>query len=742
MMSNFGGKSRTAITVTTTLVLVAVLALAIASMGLLLSAHPLTRSASAATDNYLVDEIFPKPTNVQHLYNAITGKTNATYADVVSAATQVTNSAQIRSYNNGNDIKVTFGGQVWDVVYLSTTNDNRPILTLWLSNAFTTSKWNTYLADGNTNYPSDLYGTSYIRALLNNGGTYATSGTKLDGIYAPKANYALQEFLPDGKYGDLVVTPSYVAWQEGNGVKSNRSNTFYGIDAVYQYEQRNYAKYRANGDAWKNDNLWLPSTYYETFAARRNGTHYIGSNIWEVSNNQLKYNNTIWGRDGDHYLEDGVLRGRYNITNVALSDNSADDLVTAVYSVRPALHLDLAALNRKVTTDLPDITVDYDGINHQIANMIPQPEWYTDTTKITYTKGGQSVTEIKDAGEYNAKIELGVHVYDFKITITPREITYNGELSVVEKTYDATTRATVTGATTLNDLIENDDVQLSINANFLTKDVGTNKTVVATITLKGKDAANYTLTNGGSKELKGNINVCTVVVNGIKAKDKEYDNTNKATLDLTTCYLSLTGDMINDDVTVAATGTFRQVTIGENLMIDLLVGLDGADAHNYTIGGNTQLIAYGSIKPRVIAVKINKVRSAINAELAELTATIQTGSLATGDTLNEVITLSTDADYAVLGEYTITGECINENYTVTFINDGIYEVYDPALEPEPEPATAATEDSNLWLVIFCAGGVTAILLILIILIAIIKHQRRLAKEKARQQKSATKDKKD
>ena len=712
-----------------------VLALAIASTGSLVSARPLTRSASATNDNYLVDEIFPKPANVQHLYNAITGKTNATYADVMSAATQITNAANIRSYNDGNDIKVTFGGYVWDVVYLSTTNDNRPILTLWLQDPLLDkSQWNKWsLNDANVTYPCNMYGTSYIRSLIINSGQYAQDkDTLVD--YKSDANYALKEFLPDGKYADLIVTPSFVNWQKDGengalGLSSNdiysRTNENWGdVSDKYKFNKVNgfsldYSGHEGN-DVWKYDNLWLVSTTEVSSASKA---------IWQVSSNQRS--SLTWTRSSANDYANYIVRGL----------NNTGVLTTSTETVRPALHLDLAALNQKVTADLPNITVTYDGNDHQIANLPSQPEWYSENLPITYTIGGKDTAQIINAGEYNAKVDLAIFNKNFKITVQPRPIAYVGELRVAEKTYDATTKATVINNTTFDDLIEEDrdKVRLSINANFLTKDVDKNKPVVATVTLTGTAAQNYTLTNGGTKELSGNIKVCTVVVNGIKAVNKEYDNTDIATLNLIESYLSLTGDMRNDDVTVAATGKFRQKTIGENLAVDLDVKLDGKDAHNYVIGGETQTVCYTEIRPRAITVQINKVRSPINADLADLTATVQSGSLATGDTIDKVITLSTDADYAVLGEYTITGQSINPNYAVTFANGGVgvYEIYDPTLEPEPETTTANTPDSNLWLVIFCAGGVTAIVLILIILIAIIKHQH----EKARHQQNTANDQK-
>ena len=74
--------------------------------------------------------------------------------------------------------QVSLGGQVWNVAYASQTKGGDVIATLWLAASSTTLQWNNWYADRPTwDYPSSMYGTSYIRSYLT-GSTYAHSAEK------------------------------------------------------------------------------------------------------------------------------------------------------------------------------------------------------------------------------------------------------------------------------------------------------------------------------------------------------------------------------------------------------------------------------------------------------------------------------------------------------------------------------------------------------------------------------------
>ena len=112
------------------------------------------------------------------LYAQLTGNPNATYDNVVSAAQSTRNSEDFYNQNSNKAITLTIDNKVWSAMYLSTNNDGDPILTLWLASSTETAQWNAHAVNANANVPSNMYGTSMIRAItLNNGGTYYTSNS-------------------------------------------------------------------------------------------------------------------------------------------------------------------------------------------------------------------------------------------------------------------------------------------------------------------------------------------------------------------------------------------------------------------------------------------------------------------------------------------------------------------------------------------------------------------------------------
>ncbi len=297
-------------------------------------------STAADDDNIIsIGEIYDNPTNVQKLYNALAGD-GATYNQIKTLAEQTKNAADFRTLNDGRDVKVVFGGYTWHACYLSQTNETnpRPILTLWLEQPFTTSKFNQYSVYGNPQYPSDLYATSYIRALLNNGGTYATSGTSL-ADYTPNPNYALKEFLPDGRYGNLLVPPRCVDWQRYQSENKDRHNIGWDSgNTLY--------------DGWQNDPLWLVCMATERA-------------LWSAEQ-IASSTDRVWARDGDHWFD----RRQYVMLNKTNRFGTyTDNEVIWDEGVRPALHLDLSAPELTVYPTLHHITIigDVSGNREQLS---------------------------------------------------------------------------------------------------------------------------------------------------------------------------------------------------------------------------------------------------------------------------------------------------------------------------------------------------------------------------------------
>ena len=116
-----------------------------------------------------------------------------------------------------------------------------------------------------------------------------------------------------------------------------------------------------------------------------------------------------------------------------------------------------------------------------------------------------------DAGNYTLAPQ------SLSATITPLALTVGG-LTASDKTYDGTTAATITGTATLTSPIAGDQVTVAAGASsFADKQVGTGKTVTATLTLSGSDAGNYTL---APNSLSANITPLALTVSGLSASDK------------------------------------------------------------------------------------------------------------------------------------------------------------------------------------------------------------------------------
>ncbi len=287
----------------------------------------------------------------------------------------------VSAMSNNAEIIVTFAGLKWTPVYLSTTNegkDNEPhdvILTLWLTDASqlsgeTYADGKTFDENGNSTwssgfsssdntrvpYPSAMYGTSYMSAVvLNNGGGYITSegATELTQAQQNASSVFAKFTMKDFGLAQYLVTPEHVLWQkEGQSTQTfiggedaisyncpneNWSNDvpddgFY-VDENGDATKYNYA-HKTGNDAWKDDYLWLPSLSETGYTNKYNG-------IWCTSENQRKNMAYSWSRTGyysysnyAYYFTPGGYYWRYH--------------VESTYGVRPALHLNLTEVAKSL----------------------------------------------------------------------------------------------------------------------------------------------------------------------------------------------------------------------------------------------------------------------------------------------------------------------------------------------------------------------------------------------------------
>jgi hypothetical protein len=166
--------------------------------------------------------------------------------------------------------------------------------------------------------------------------------------------------------------------------------------------------------------------------------------------------------------------------------------------------------------------------------------------------------------------------------ITPASLT--ASVTAANKTYDATTGATITGCT-VSGVLAADAATVSCTGtgNFSDPSVGTGKTVSATVSLSGVADGNYTLSSTSATTM-ANINPVSLTAT-VTAANKTYDGTNTASI--TGCTLStvLATDAAN--VSCAGTGNFATALVENGKTVTATVSLSGSAASNYALSSNT-----------------------------------------------------------------------------------------------------------------------------------------------------------
>ena len=190
-----------------------------------------------------------------------------------------------------------------------------------------------------------------------------------------------------------------------------------------------------------------------------------------------------------------------------------------------------------------------------------------------------------------------IDVYGYQLSSTATSNT-NGTIqraalnltgqSANNKTYDASTSATISSYGSLSEFIGDDVVTIdssSATALFDTRHIGTNKTVtISSLALSGADAGNYAIS---SQTTTANITAKQLTLASASANDKTYNATTAATI---TSYGSINGiegsETVNLDPS-SSSATFADANVGTNKTVTITgLALTGADASNYTIANH------------------------------------------------------------------------------------------------------------------------------------------------------------
>ena len=232
-------------------------------------------------------------------------------------------------------------------------------------------------------------------------------------------------------------------------------------------------------------------------------------------------------------------------------------------------------------------------------------------TKNVGTNKTVTVTGISISGTDAANYTLASSTATTTADITARTLTVSATAS--NKVYDGNTTATVSLS---DDRVAGDVVTVSFSdANFDTKNVGTNKTVTVTgISISGPDAGNYILASTTATDT-ADITSQVLTVSAT-ASNKVYDGNTTATV-------SLSDDRVAGDVVTVsfAAANFSDPNVGTNKTVTVTgISISGTDAGNYTLASNTATTT-ADITPRVLTITAtasNKVYDGTTTATASL----------------------------------------------------------------------------------------------------------------------------
>ncbi len=322
----------------------------------------------------------------------------------------------------GTNIYVTLGGIQWNVVFLTLNNSGELILDLWQTEPTVD---NVPFSDGasindyNLNNPSCIYGTSYIRSqVLGNGGDYYNYNNPSSPVLKSSDPTSSEYYeFAQGKYSEFFEVPANLEYQEKQnaieaGIHGNNfPNEAWGIPSNESgWGGTNYGSTGMNKNGysnWKNDKIWLPS-----FTEIYNG-------IWgDAGARRTDSPSITWSRAGMHayssapssvccFKPDGVFYG-------AGCDTSSN-----LHAVRPAVHLNF----KKLGYNVEDVETIYNGSAQTIADVAADDKGWFDGNAMTLTYPSGMTT----VGDYQVKAELTQAVINEGLTFVGEPDTSIGE---------------------------------------------------------------------------------------------------------------------------------------------------------------------------------------------------------------------------------------------------------------------------------------------------------------------------
>jgi hypothetical protein len=249
--------------------------------------------------------------------------------------------------------------------------------------------------------------------------------------------------------------------------------------------------------------------------------------------------------------------------------------------------------------------------------------------------------------------------------ITPKEIGVVG-LTVADKEYDGTTKATLGTAYTFDGVLAADEGKVTINTTsgnitFNSANVGNEIGVtVEDLELTSTAAQNYSLVQ--PEGLKGNILPKPITATGVVVANKEYDGTPEATVSSGTLNGVVTADA--GKVTLGTTAAFDNKNAGTGKSI-IDFSITGTAAVNYSLTQPVGITANIVAKPVTVTANAGQSKQYGKTD-PEFKYTV-TPSLYSGDILAGSLARVEGEN---VGMYAVNvGTLTGGNYTLTFISN-------------------------------------------------------------------------
>ena len=151
----------------------------------------------------------------------------------------------------------------------------------------------------------------------------------------------------------------------------------------------------------------------------------------------------------------------------------------------------------------------------------------------------------------------------------------------------------------------------------------------------GADVGNYEVT--AQSTATATISKKPSTIDGITAANKEYDSTDAVTLNKGS--QSISNIISGDDVSATVTGTFQSEHVGNNIVVNLVWTIAGADKDNYEY--TTQSTTSANITKRVLSIdnifSIDKTYDG-NANAVVSTEDMELAGLIPGDDIQVTVT--------------------------------------------------------------------------------------------------------